>query len=84
MQTSSADGLTLSPEPSVALTEEEIYEVWLNCHQTMSRIHDRDDAEAVGSPEVRGRNIPEYFSDRQRGLAEYILIRESMRAIGRC
>jgi hypothetical protein len=73
-----------TPDPVTVLTEEEIYEVWLNCHQTMNRIHDRDEAEAVGNPEVRAREIPEYFSDRQRELAEYILIRESMRAVGRC
>jgi hypothetical protein len=67
-----------------ALSNEEIYDVWVNCHQTMLGIHDRDEAEAVGDPENRGRNIPEYFSDEQRDLAEYILIRESMRAVGRC
>lgn len=74
----------ISPEPSTALTEEEIYEAWLHCHQAMLRIHDRDEAAAGGDPEIRSRNIPEWFTDRQRDLVEYILIRESMRAVGRC
>ena len=75
---------SISPDPSTTLTEEEIYEVWHNCHQTMIRIHDRDEVAAFGEPEFRVRNIPEWFSDRQRDLVEYILIRESMRAVGRC
>lgn len=66
------------------MSEEDIYDVWLNCHQTVSNIHDRDEMEALGDPENRAKGIPAYFSEAQRQLAEYIIIRESMRAIGRC
>lgn len=69
---------------SSSLTEEEVYEVWLCCHQTMCGIHDRDEAEAVGDPDKRGLHHPPYFSAAQKALAEYIFIRESMRAVGRC
>lgn len=64
--------------------KEEIYEVWLACHQAMGRIHDRDEAELVGGAESCARSIPEYFSDEQRELSEYILSKEAMRAGGRC
>jgi len=75
---------TENNEFSCGMSEEDIYDVWLNCHQTVSNIHDRDEMEALGDPENRGRDIPAHFSDAQKKLAEYIIIRESMRAIGRC
>jgi hypothetical protein len=67
-----------------ALREEDIYEVWLNCYQRVSRVHDRDDMEALGNPENRERDIPHYFTEAQRNRAAYIILRESVRVVGRC
>lgn len=72
----------ISPDPSTPLTKEEIYEVWLHCHQVMRRIRNYDEAAALGDPQARMQNIPEWFSDHQSDLMGYILSRESMRAMG--
>lgn len=84
MQSPSVELLEPSRDRHSVVLNEEVYEVWLACHQAMGRIHDRDAAELVGGAESCARNIPEYFSDAQRKLAEYILTREAMRAVGRC